>query len=67
MVAYFDPKKYSKIFLKKLKVEKTTLKSCSEIIKKIFTLAAQTEEFMFQNVALDQLYIKLGLVHIRLV
>ena len=39
------------------KVEKTTLKSCSEKLKSTFFLTAssvqmaQTEEFMFQNVA----------------
>ena len=57
------------IFLKKLqkifcpqKVEKTTLKSCSEKLKSTFfsllPWAAQTEEFMFQII--DQLYIELG-------
>ena len=44
------------------KVEKTTLKSCSEKLKSTFfsllPWAAQTEEFMFQII--DQLYIELG-------
>ena len=55
----------AKMFLKKFqvvfwsqKVEKTTLKSCSEKLKSTFfpllpelAQMAQTEEFMFQNVA----------------
>ena len=43
-----------KLFFCPQKVEKTTLKSCSEILKKISPIAAQTtqtEEFIFQNVA----------------
>ena len=46
------------IFFRPQKVEKTTLKSCSEKLKSTFfslltwaTQTTQTEEFMFQNVA----------------
>jgi hypothetical protein len=50
-------------FLCPQKVEKTTLKSCSEILKflsALLPLAAQTEEFMFQNVAYRPTVYKTG-------
>ena len=40
------------IFFCPQKVEKNTIKSCSEILKFFYRVqTAQTEEFMFQNVA----------------
>ena len=53
-------------FLCPQKVEKTTLKSCSEILKflsALLPLAAQTEEFMFQNVAYRQTVYRTGLIY----
>jgi hypothetical protein len=55
------------------KVEKTTIKSCSENLKStrfplllLAALMTQTEEFMVQNVAYrPTVYIELGLKHLQ--
>ena len=52
------------------KVKKNTLKSCSEFLKSIFSLTAQTaltEEFMFQNVAYWSIVYRTGLKVVLLI